>query len=220
MDNLLQRMGQHESQVALDKALEAVMASVPTLPSGSPNRSPCREKSNGLSAPGASCNSGSNGTSLLSDRLPSSYSPHHLKRSVVEAMQCQARKMCNYGKTLATKKNLDHVNKILKAKKLQRQSRTGNNFVKRRPGRPRKYPLQSMVSVHAFQVSRFVGQELDDGEQACLLHRDPDTVTDAIESVVQGVNVKGWKRKRWLEEEQARKRQKPLPEEEQESNKR
>ncbi|KAG5856412.1 hypothetical protein ANANG_G00007690 [Anguilla anguilla] len=38
---------------------------------------------------------------------------------------------------LSTKRSLDHVNKILKAKKLQRQARTGNNVVKRRgPGRP------------------------------------------------------------------------------------
>ncbi|XP_028565224.2 histone-lysine N-methyltransferase ASH1L isoform X1 [Podarcis muralis] len=216
VDNLLQRMAQHESQGALDKTLEAVMTHTPVLPSGSPSRSPSREKSSGLLIPG---NAGGDGISLLSDRLLSGYSPHHLKRSMVEAMQCQARKMCNYDKLLATKKNLDHVNKILKAKKLQRQARTGNNFVKRRPGRPRKYPLPSVVSVHTLQVSRFVSQELDGGGQGCLLHCSPDTVTDAIESVVQGVNVKGWKRKRWLEEEQARKRQKPLPDDEQESNK-
>lgn len=49
--------------------------------------------------------------------------------------------MCNYTKILSTKKNLDHVNKILKAKRLQRQSKTGNNFVKKRRGRPRKQPL-------------------------------------------------------------------------------
>lgn len=215
-------MAQHESQTALDKTLEAVMANAPAPPSGSPSRSPSREKSSGLSGPGILCESGHEGHSLLSDRLSGGYSPHHFKRSMVEAMQRQARKMCNYDKILATKKNLDHVNKILKAKKLQRQSRTGNNFVKRRPGRPRKYPLQSVVSVHSLQVSRFVGPDLDGGDKDCLLHRGPDTVTDAIESVVQGVNVKGWKRKRWLEEEeeQAQKRQKPLPEEEQESSKR
>ncbi|XP_061462753.1 histone-lysine N-methyltransferase ASH1L isoform X2 [Rhineura floridana] len=213
-DNLLQRMAQHESQSVLDKTLEAVMTSTPAPPLGSPSRSPSREKSGGLLIPG---DPGGEGISLLSDRLSGGCSPHHLKRSTVEAMQCQARKMCSYDKLLATKKNLDHVNKILKAKKLQRQSRTGNNFVKRRPGRPRKCPLPSVVSVHAFQVSRFVSQELAGGGQGCLLHCGPDTVTDAIESVVQGVNVKGWKRKRWLEEEQARKKQKPVPDDEQES---
>nr|XP_056709686.1 histone-lysine N-methyltransferase ASH1L [Euleptes europaea] len=218
VDNILQHLAQHESQAALDKTLESVMANAPAPPSRSPSRSPSREKGSGLSGPGIL---GDEGHPLLSDRLSGGYSPHHLKRSMVEAMQHQARKMCNYDKLLATKKNLDHVNKILKAKKLQRQSRTGNNFVKRRPGRPRKYPLQSVVSVHSLQVSRFVGPDLDSGDsRSCLLYHGPDTVKDAIESVVQGVNVKGWKRKRWLEEEeQARKRQRPLPEEERESNK-
>lgn len=215
VDNLLQRMAQHESQGVLDKALEAVMANTPAPTSGSPSQSPSQEKSGGLSLPGAPSDEGG---SHLSDHLSGGYSPHHLKRSMVEAMQRQARRMCNYDKILATKKNLDHVNKILKAKKLQRQARTGNNFVKRRPGRPRKYPLQSVVSVHALQVSRLVSQDFGgDGEdEGCLLHCGPDTVKDAIESVVQGVGVKGCKRKRWLEEEQARKRQRPLPEEERE----
>ncbi|XP_054842441.1 SET-binding protein [Eublepharis macularius] len=63
------------------------------------------------------------------------------KRREIEAIQCEVRKMCNYTKILSTKKNLDHVNKILKAKRLQRQSKTGNNFVKKRRGRPRKQPL-------------------------------------------------------------------------------
>jgi histone-lysine N-methyltransferase ASH1L len=134
--------------------------------------------------------------------------------------------MCNYDKILATKKNLDHVNKILKAKKLQRQARTGNNFVKRRPGRPRKCPLQAVVSMQAFQAAQFVNPELNEGEEAAALHLSPDTVTDVIEAVVQSVNLnsehkKGLKRKNWLLEEQTRKKQKPLPEEEeQENNKR
>ncbi|KAH1168815.1 SET-binding protein isoform X1 [Mauremys mutica] len=63
------------------------------------------------------------------------------KRREIEAIQCEVRKMCNYTKILSTKKNLDHVNKILKAKRLQRQSKTGNNFVKKRRGRPRKQPF-------------------------------------------------------------------------------
>ncbi|KAM6148686.1 SET-binding protein isoform 1-T1 [Erethizon dorsatum] len=64
------------------------------------------------------------------------------KRREIEAIQCEVRKMCSYTKILSTKKNLDHVNKILKAKRLQRQSKTGNNFVKKRRGRPRKQPSQ------------------------------------------------------------------------------
>ncbi|XP_035423135.1 histone-lysine N-methyltransferase ASH1L isoform X2 [Cygnus atratus] len=229
VDSLLQRMAQHEGQATLDKTIEAVIANVSVPPSASPARNHNRERSLGkqdsLVAPAIPSSSCSDSISLLSDRLPNSYSPHHLKRSVVEAMQRQARKMCNYNKILATKKNLDHVNKILKAKKLQRQSRTGNNFVKRRPGRPRKYPMQAVVSMQAFQAARLVSQELDKREESSSpLHLGPDTITDVIEAVVQSVNLntdhrKGWKRKRWLAEEQARKRQKPLPEEEQESTK-
>uniref|UniRef100_A0A8C5K4R3 SET binding protein 1 n=1 Tax=Jaculus jaculus TaxID=51337 RepID=A0A8C5K4R3_JACJA len=64
------------------------------------------------------------------------------KRREIEAIQCEVRKMCHYTKILSTKKNLDHVNKILKAKRLQRQSKTGNNFVKKRRGRPRKQATQ------------------------------------------------------------------------------
>ncbi|NWV77533.1 ASH1L methyltransferase, partial [Dasyornis broadbenti] len=229
VDTLLQRMAQQDGPPTLDKTLEAVMANVSAPPSASPARSHSREralgKQDGLGAPAMASSSCSDSISLLQERLPGSYSPRHLKRSVVEAMQRQARKMCNYNKILATKKNLDHVNKILKAKKLQRQSRTGNNFVKRRPGRPRKYPLQAVVSMQAFQAARLVSQELENREQSSSpLHLGPDTITDVIEAVVQSVNLnpehrKGWKRKRWLPEEQARKRHKSLPEEEQESNK-
>ncbi|NWV99836.1 ASH1L methyltransferase, partial [Machaerirhynchus nigripectus] len=229
VDTLLQRMAQQDGPPALDKTLEAVMANVSAPPSASPARNHSREralgKQDGLGAPAVPGSSCGDSISLLQERLPGSYSPRHLKRSVVEAMQRQARKMCNYNKILATKKNLDHVNKILKAKKLQRQSRTGNNFVKRRPGRPRKYPLQAVVSMQAFQAARLVSQELESREQSSSpLHLGPDTITDVIEAVVQSVNLnpehrKGWKRKRWLPEEQARKRHKSLPEDEQESNK-
>ncbi|KAM6999194.1 histone-lysine N-methyltransferase ASH1L [Passerculus sandwichensis] len=223
VDALLQRMAQQDGPPPLDKGLEGVMGSPP---SASPARSHSREralgKQDGLGSAGVP---GAEGISLLQERLPGSYSPRHLKRSVVEAMQRQARKMCNYNKILATKKNLDHVNKILKAKKLQRQSRTGNNFVKRRPGRPRKYPMQAVVSMQALQAARMVSQELQDRQPSSSpLHLGPDTITDVIEAVVQSVSLdpehrKGWKRKRWLPEEQARKRHKSLPEDEQESNK-
>uniref|UniRef100_A0A8C5J7S0 Histone-lysine N-methyltransferase ASH1L n=1 Tax=Junco hyemalis TaxID=40217 RepID=A0A8C5J7S0_JUNHY len=224
VDALLQRMAQQDGPPPLDKGLEGVLGSPP---SASPARSHSREralgKQDGLGSAGVP---GAEGISLLQERLPGSYSPRHLKRSVVEAMQRQARKMCNYNKILATKKNLDHVNKILKAKKLQRQSRTGNNFVKRRPGRPRKYPMQAVVSMQALQAARMVSQELQDREPSSSspLHLGPDTITDVIEAVVQSVSLdpehrKGWKRKRWLPEEQARKRHKSLPEDEQESNK-
>lgn len=86
--------------------------------------------------------------------------------------------------------------------------------------------MQAVVSMQAFQAARLVSQELDKREESSSpLHLGPDTITDVIEAVVQSVNLnpdhrKGWKRKRWLSEEQARKRQKPLPEDEQESSKR
>ncbi|XP_042562585.1 SET-binding protein-like [Clupea harengus] len=63
------------------------------------------------------------------------------KRKEIEEIQCEVRKMHAFSKILNTKKNLDHVNKILKVKRLQRQAKTGNNIVKRRRGRPRKQPL-------------------------------------------------------------------------------
>ncbi|KAJ8405614.1 hypothetical protein AAFF_G00315940 [Aldrovandia affinis] len=63
------------------------------------------------------------------------------KRKEIEEIQCEVRKMCTFSKILSTKKNLDHVNKILKVKRLQRQAKTGNNIVKRRRGRPRKQPI-------------------------------------------------------------------------------
>ncbi|XP_041511419.1 histone-lysine N-methyltransferase ASH1L isoform X2 [Microtus oregoni] len=226
VDSLLQRIVQHDEQESMEKSTDAAVTTVSVPPSSSPGHSYSKERALGKSdsllmsaVPGDSCN---NNVPLLSEKLASRCSPHHIKRSVVEAMQRQARKMCNYDKILATKKNLDHVNKILKAKKLQRQARTGNNFVKRRPGRPRKCPLQAVVSMQAFQAAQLVNPELNEGEEVAL-HLSPDTVTDVIEAVVQSVNLnsehkKGLKRKNWLLEEQTRKKQKTIPEEEEQEN--
>ncbi|KAM5200907.1 histone-lysine N-methyltransferase ASH1L isoform 2-T3 [Hipposideros larvatus] len=227
VDSLLQRVAQREDQEALERNMDAVVASTCVPSASSPGHSHSKErplgKPDSLLVPTVPTDSCSNGISLLSEKLPSSCSPHHIKRSVVEAMQRQARKMCNYDKILATKKNLDHVNKILKAKKLQRQARTGNNFVKRRPGRPRKCPLQAVVSMQAFQAAQFVSPELNEGDEGVTLPLGPDTVTDAIEAVVQSVNLnpehkKGLKRKSWLLEEQTKKKQKPFPEQEEQEN--
>ncbi|XP_047559797.1 histone-lysine N-methyltransferase ASH1L isoform X4 [Lutra lutra] len=223
--SLLQRVVQHEDQEPLEKNIDAGIASASGPPSSSPGHSHSKERALGkpdsLLVPAAPSDTCGGSISLLSEKPQSSCSPHHIKRSVVEAMQRQARKMCNYDKILATKKNLDHVNKILKAKKLQRQARTGNNFVKRRPGRPRKCPLQAVVSMQAFQAARFVSPHSTEGEESAALPLRGDTVTDAIEAVVQSVTLspehkKGLKRKSWLLEEQAKKKQKPFPEDEQE----
>ncbi|XP_029436215.1 histone-lysine N-methyltransferase ASH1L isoform X2 [Rhinatrema bivittatum] len=226
VDGLLQRMAHCESQAALDKTIEAVvLANVSASPSASPvrtqNRGSGQDKQENLLVHTTPNNPAGDGISVLSGLLPNRYSPHHLKRSMVEAMQRQARKMCNYGKILATKKNLDHVNKILKAKKLQRQSRTGNNFVKRRPGRPRKSPLESVIPMPVLQADQCASCKLVD--ERCVSRSSTDTVTDIIEAVVQSVNLnleqrKGWKRKRFPIEEQIKKRHKSLPGDEQESN--
>lgn len=225
VDSLLQRIVHHDEQESMEKNGDASITTVSAPPSSSPGHSYSKEralgKSDSLLVPAVPNDSCSN-IPLLSEKSASRCSPHHIKRSVVEAMQRQARKMCNYDKILATKKNLDHVNKILKAKKLQRQARTGNNFVKRRPGRPRKCPLQAVVSMQAFQAAQFVSPELNEGEDMSL-HLSPDTVTDVIEAVVQSVNLtsehkKGVKRKNWLLEEQTRKKQKTVPEEEEQEN--
>lgn len=91
------------------------------------------------------------------------------------------------------KNNLHHVNKILRAKKLQRQARTGNNMVKKRgPGRPRKNPLPS--------PSVLLPTSPPPPEPEPEKHSkewEEDTVTDAIESVIQRQKRKGRKRNRW-----------------------
>ncbi|XP_070969827.1 histone-lysine N-methyltransferase ASH1L-like isoform X1 [Oncorhynchus clarkii lewisi] len=93
-----------------------------------------------------------------------------------------------------SKHSLHHVNKILRAKKLQRQARTGNNMVKKRgPGRPRKHPLPSPPPSPPplAEVTQTRHRERGGGAWK------GDTVTDAIESVVQGQFRKGQKRKHW-----------------------
>uniref|UniRef100_A0A3Q3X6T0 Uncharacterized protein n=1 Tax=Mola mola TaxID=94237 RepID=A0A3Q3X6T0_MOLML len=61
-------------------------------------------------------------------------SKRRYKRREVEQIQKDVRRMHSL--------NFEHVQKILRAKRLQRQAKTGNNVVKRRPGRPRKQPLE------------------------------------------------------------------------------
>uniref|UniRef100_A0A671UYN4 SET binding protein 1 n=1 Tax=Sparus aurata TaxID=8175 RepID=A0A671UYN4_SPAAU len=61
-------------------------------------------------------------------------SKRRYKRREVEQIQKDVRRMHSL--------NLEHVQKILRAKRLQRQAKTGNNVIKRRPGRPRKQPIE------------------------------------------------------------------------------
>uniref|UniRef100_A0A672FK53 Ash1 (absent, small, or homeotic)-like (Drosophila) n=1 Tax=Salarias fasciatus TaxID=181472 RepID=A0A672FK53_SALFA len=102
-------------------------------------------------------------------------------------------------RTQPSKHSLHHVNKILRAKKLQRQARTGNNVVKKRgPGRPRKHPLPSPPPSPPPVAELNPARHRDRGErQAGGKGREGDTVNDAIESVVQGQSKKGQKRKHW-----------------------
>ncbi|KAG9464638.1 hypothetical protein GDO78_019630, partial [Eleutherodactylus coqui] len=205
VDCMLQRGGHGEKQTALDKTVDTVLtANASVSASSSPVRALNREKSQSKldSTPPEPLMDGSG---MSSNRLLSNYPSHSLKRSMVEVIHKQARRMYNYSKILASKKNLGHVNKILKAKKLQRQSRTGNNIVKRRPGRPRKYPLEDGLTLPL--VSHTIGE------------REDDTVKDVIEAVVQGVSLesdhrRGWKRKHHELEKMVKKRQRSGEDEE------
>uniref|UniRef100_A0A8C8JW80 Histone-lysine N-methyltransferase ASH1L-like n=1 Tax=Oncorhynchus tshawytscha TaxID=74940 RepID=A0A8C8JW80_ONCTS len=97
-----------------------------------------------------------------------------------------------------SKHSLHHVNKILRAKKLQRQARTGNNVVKKRgPGRPRKHPLPSPPPSPPPPAEVTQTRHRDRGGGSGGGACKEDTVTDAIESVVQGQRRKGQKRKPW-----------------------
>ncbi|KPP71262.1 histone-lysine N-methyltransferase ASH1L-like [Scleropages formosus] len=111
-------------------------------------------------------------------------------------------------RVLCTKRSLNHVNKILKAKKLQRQARTGNNVVKkRRPGRPRKYPLPSPPP-SPVPLELLTPQHRERGGGG-----GGDTVSDVIEAVVQGQHKRGQKRKR-CEEDEGEQEEEQQPEEE------
>lgn len=57
--------------------------------------------------------------------------------------------------------NFEHVQKILRAKRLQRQAKTGNNVIKRRPGRPRKQPLDESELPNRREEGRADGWGLD-----------------------------------------------------------
>uniref|UniRef100_A0AAV2K7R9 Histone-lysine N-methyltransferase ASH1L-like n=1 Tax=Knipowitschia caucasica TaxID=637954 RepID=A0AAV2K7R9_KNICA len=95
---------------------------------------------------------------------------------------------------ISSKRSLHHVTKILRAKKLQRQARTGNNMVKKRgPGRPRKNPLPSPPPSPSPPLDL---QELSHNRQRDR-GREGDTVKKTIECVVQGQRRKTQKRKHW-----------------------
>ncbi|XP_078288124.1 histone-lysine N-methyltransferase ASH1L [Rhinoraja longicauda] len=213
IENVIQRVTQDGcQQMAIEKTIEDVIASVTVTRPDSPpapgtGRSHGQERCPGRRAevPPAQAGEHPESGQAPADRLGAA-AVQRLQRERMEAMQRQARRMCNFDKILATKKNLDHVNKILKAKKLQRQSRTGNNIVKRKRGRPRKTepcPAQPPPATNAAppapaEAERFAGGAGEGGEKAA----QPDTIMDVIEAVLLSVNQqqsehrKGVKRKR------------------------
>lgn len=106
-------------------------------------------------------------------------------------MQCEVRKMHTFSKILTSKRSLEHVNKILRVKRLQRQAKTGNNVVKRRRGRPRKQPLPTeegflaQMPVLEKCVDLPSKRSLQSGlVPAQLEFSNHDSITDAIEAVV------------------------------------
>ncbi|XP_040897699.1 SET-binding protein [Toxotes jaculatrix] len=80
-------------------------------------------------------------------------SKRRYKRREVEQIQKDVRRMHSL--------NFEHVQKILRAKRLQRQAKTGNNVIKRRPGRPRKQPLEESEPTNRREEDRADGRDLD-----------------------------------------------------------
>ncbi|XP_076588021.1 SET-binding protein [Chaetodon auriga] len=80
-------------------------------------------------------------------------SKRRYKRREVEQIQKDVRRMHSL--------NFEHVQKILRAKRLQRQAKTGNNVIKRRPGRPRKQPIEESELTNSREEDRANGRGLD-----------------------------------------------------------
>ncbi|XP_022074011.2 SET-binding protein [Acanthochromis polyacanthus] len=80
-------------------------------------------------------------------------SKRRYKRREVEQIQKDVRRMHSL--------NFEHVQKILRAKRLQRQAKTGNNVIKRRPGRPRKQPLEESEPTNRREEEWADGRSLD-----------------------------------------------------------
>ncbi|XP_066510236.1 SET-binding protein-like [Hoplias malabaricus] len=113
------------------------------------------------------------------------------KHKDMEVMQSEMQRMHTFSKILTSKRSLDHVNKILKVKRLQRQAKTGNNVVKRRRGRPRKQPLPTddgflaQMPILEKCVDLPSKRSLHSGlVPAQLEFSNHDSITDAIEAVV------------------------------------
>ncbi|XP_076854134.1 SET-binding protein [Brachyhypopomus gauderio] len=114
----------------------------------------------------------------------------------LEEVHCDVRRRHTFSKILTSKRSLDHVNKILRVKRLQRQAKTGNNVVKRRRGRPRKQPLApdegflAQMPVLEKCVDLPSNRSLQGGlVPAQLEFSNHDSIADAIEAVVHQARV-------------------------------
>ncbi|KAM3867975.1 SET-binding protein [Diretmus argenteus] len=100
-------------------------------------------------------------TQCSSPSLTGVPSKRRYKRREVEQIQKEVRRMCSLSNVLSSQRNFEHVQKILRVKRLQRQAKTGNNVIKRRPGRPRKQPLEESEPTSQRDEGRFDGRGLD-----------------------------------------------------------
>uniref|UniRef100_A0A8C6PKN3 SET binding protein 1 n=1 Tax=Nothobranchius furzeri TaxID=105023 RepID=A0A8C6PKN3_NOTFU len=111
-------------------------------------------------------------------------SKRRYKRCEVEQIQKDVRRMHSL--------NFDHVQKILRAKRLQRQAKTGNNVIKRRPGRPRKQPIEESDDARTLGMPVLERCDNVSGRQSLRPsltletqeHTSHDSVSAAIENVV------------------------------------
>ncbi|XP_071755843.2 SET-binding protein [Centroberyx gerrardi] len=100
-------------------------------------------------------------TQCSSPSLTGVPSKRRYKRREVEQIQKEVRRMCSLSNVLSSQRNFEHVQKILRVKRLQRQAKTGNNVIKRRPGRPRKQPLEESEPTNRREEGRVDGRGLD-----------------------------------------------------------
>uniref|UniRef100_S4RJQ8 Uncharacterized protein n=1 Tax=Petromyzon marinus TaxID=7757 RepID=S4RJQ8_PETMA len=112
--------------------------------------------------------------------------------SASSGAQRPERSRCDFTKTLSTKRSLDHLNRILRVKKLQRASLTGNN-VKRRPGRPRKRPLRANVTFRLIERAQLRKHTLEEGWMFNV-HSIMTTITHIVITRVQYYNSQHSKR--------------------------
>uniref|UniRef100_A0A8C4NHN1 Histone-lysine N-methyltransferase ASH1L n=1 Tax=Eptatretus burgeri TaxID=7764 RepID=A0A8C4NHN1_EPTBU len=104
------------------------------------------------SAPASWSHRSYKGKNTIQDLEPGLGKPKCCSRQAADSPHSHAKLSRNLDQMLGTKRSLEHVNKLLKARKLQRRAQTGNNIVKRGPGRPRKNPVHAHCLVGSSSV--------------------------------------------------------------------